>query len=118
VEQFAALHDSSLPKSANQPLVHVYTSAAENEMWDDYEANGAEFSAGADVEMAERARYKEAEKMFGLWNASEMAQELGGFETKNGLNLLQDDEDEEILSELLENARLSSLFGCKCLDIN
>jgi hypothetical protein len=82
-------------------------SAAETAMWEDFEMNGAEFTAGSDAEAEERDRYEKQEQEFGVWNSDTMAGELGGFGDGDEFPVArpQEDEDEEILSDILHNAR-------------
>jgi hypothetical protein len=74
---------------------------AEREMWESYELNGAEFSAGDTIEKpemrAEQLR-KEAE-IFGLWNPEATANKLGfGLE-----NAVVDEQDDDWLAEIIRN---------------
>jgi hypothetical protein len=74
---------------------------AEREMWEDYELNGAKFSAGDTIEKpemrAEQLR-KEAE-IFGLWNPEATSNKLGfGPE-----NTVVDEQDDDWLAEIIRN---------------
>jgi hypothetical protein len=87
-------------------------SAAETAMWEDFEMNGAEFTAGSDTEAEEKDRYEKQEREFGIWNSATMMYELGGFGDNDvpPVGSLQEDEDEEILSDILHNAREFKTF--------
>ncbi|KAJ7349682.1 hypothetical protein DFH08DRAFT_667969, partial [Mycena albidolilacea] len=70
-------------------------------MWEDYRINGANFSAGEDVEkpeMREQQLRKEAE-IFGLWNPEATARKLGfGVENTDG-----EDEEDDWLAEIIQD---------------
>jgi hypothetical protein len=86
-------------------------SDAEREMWDNYRMNGAEFSAGDNVEkpeMEEQRLQKEAE-IFGLWNPEATASKLGfGLENAEGG---QEEEDDDWLAEVIGNIGESCAFA-------
>ncbi|KAJ7693775.1 hypothetical protein B0H16DRAFT_1848276 [Mycena metata] len=81
---------------------------AEREMWQDYELNGADFSAGDPIEkpeMREQQLRKEAE-IFGLWNPEATANKLGfGCENTDA----EENADEDWLAEIIRNADISDL---------
>jgi hypothetical protein len=83
-------------------------SAAEVEMWADYEMNGAQFDVDEDKATTDRAQYDRQEKVFGLWNAVSMAREFGydGSGNTQSLPVLGDEED-QLLAEILESVRES-----------
>jgi hypothetical protein len=70
-------------------------------MWEDYRINGADFSAGDNVEkpeMREQQLRKEAET-FGLWNPEATARKLGfGVE-----DTVEEDEEDDWLAEVIRN---------------
>jgi hypothetical protein len=76
-------------------------SKAERDMWEDYIINGADFSAGDNMEkpeMREQQLRKEAET-FGLWNPEATARKLGfGVE-----NTVEEDEEDDWLAEVIRN---------------
>ncbi|KAJ7364499.1 hypothetical protein DFH08DRAFT_920925 [Mycena albidolilacea] len=73
-------------------------------MWEDYRINGADFSAGDNMEkpeMREQQLRKEAET-FGLWNPEATARKLGfGVE-----NTVEEDEEDDWLAEVIRNVDL------------
>jgi hypothetical protein len=80
-------------------------SAAEAEMWADYDMNGADFEVSEDKKAEDRRTYDQQEKVFGLWNAGFMANELG-YEEDGKVVVSADSsngEGDEILSEILAN---------------
>jgi hypothetical protein len=83
-------------------------SEAEKDMWEDYRINGANFSAGEDVEkpeMREQQLRKEAE-IFGLWNPEATARKLGfGVENTDG-----EDEEDDWLAEIIQDVGESDAF--------
>ncbi|KAJ7448584.1 hypothetical protein FB451DRAFT_1053799 [Mycena latifolia] len=87
------------------------TSAAEQDMWDIYDVNGAVFTAGDDPELLlakERTTLAHEADEFGLWNAQSMARQLG-FSTEGEDPVFDEhDEDDAILCEMLDNARKSA----------
>ncbi|KAJ7438417.1 hypothetical protein B0H11DRAFT_2254706 [Mycena galericulata] len=88
-------------------------SAAEQDMWDDYNMNGAVFTAGEDPELLlakERENLAREVDKFGLWNARLMARQLG-FSTEEGDGGPDErDEEDAVLCEMLDNARTSQIF--------
>lgn len=92
-------------------------SAAEREMWNDYDMNGAVFTAGDDPALLlaqERANLAREADKFGVWNARSMARQLG-FSTEEGDSGPDErDEADAVLCEMLDNARMSqiSLYAC------
>ncbi|KAF8193520.1 hypothetical protein K438DRAFT_2131595 [Mycena galopus ATCC 62051] len=80
---------------------------AEAEMWEDYRVNGAEFSAGDNIENPENQhrRLREEAEIFGLWNPDATARQLGfGGDDVEGQT--EEDEDDDLLTEILRNAQL------------
>ncbi|KAF7369753.1 hypothetical protein MVEN_00307100 [Mycena venus] len=76
-------------------------------MWDDYRINGAQFTAGDDVESPEVRQQqlrKEAET-FGLWNPETTARKLG-FGDKNGPADIEEDEEDDFLANIMENIEI------------
>ncbi|KAJ7508792.1 hypothetical protein B0H11DRAFT_1703142 [Mycena galericulata] len=76
-------------------------------MWRNYEANGADFSAGDDAEDL-RIRYAQLRKeadSFGLWSPEAVARDLG-FGNADSVEdqILGEDEEEDFLSEIMRNA--------------
>ncbi|KAJ6597688.1 hypothetical protein DFH09DRAFT_1071666 [Mycena vulgaris] len=88
-------------------------SAAECDMWDSYNTNGAIFSAGDDPELVfakERAALAREADEFGLWNAQSMARQLG-FSAEGGDPVVDErDEDDAILCEMMDNALTTELY--------
>ncbi|KAJ7476271.1 hypothetical protein B0H11DRAFT_2426733 [Mycena galericulata] len=78
----------------------------EIEMWRDYEISGADFSAGDDPEdpriLHERLR-KEADSL-GVLNPDAVATELGFGNADVGTQILEEDEEDDFLSEIMANA--------------
>ncbi|KAF8147459.1 hypothetical protein K438DRAFT_1780080 [Mycena galopus ATCC 62051] len=75
------------------------------EMWEDYRVNGAEFSAGDNVENPENQhrRLREEAEIFGLWNPDGTARQLGfGGDDVEGQT--EEDDDDDLLAEILRNA--------------
>ncbi|KAJ7816166.1 hypothetical protein B0H14DRAFT_3148710 [Mycena olivaceomarginata] len=74
-------------------------------MWADYLENGAEFSAGDDVESPEarHGQLREEARYFGLWNPGATAKELGFGE---GAEVIEEDGEDDYLGEILRNADL------------
>ncbi|KAJ6588551.1 hypothetical protein B0H19DRAFT_1013424 [Mycena capillaripes] len=76
-------------------------SETEQDMWEDYRINGADFNAGTNIEkpeMQEQQLRKEAET-FGLWNPEATARKLGfGVE-----NTVEEDEEDDWLAEIIRN---------------
>ncbi|KAJ7678629.1 hypothetical protein B0H17DRAFT_1139319 [Mycena rosella] len=80
-------------------------SGAEAEMWADF-ANGAEFSAGDDVDEAhgQRERLREGVDSFGFWNPEAVARGLGFGDGDVESQILAEDEEEDFLAEIMRNA--------------
>lgn len=78
---------------------------AEAEMWADYRMNGAEFSAGDDIEHPEATfqRLREEAEIFGLWNPEATVRKLG-FGDDNMGNVVEEDEEDDFLGEIMRNA--------------
>ncbi|KAJ7245587.1 hypothetical protein C8J57DRAFT_1679687 [Mycena rebaudengoi] len=101
--QFAAQHFDGPIAGASSRVM----SEAEAEMWEEYRINGAEFSAGNDLESPEafhRQLRQEAES-FGLWNSEAMAKKLG-FGNAEVVGGEEDDEDEDFLAEIMRSVDL------------
>ncbi|KAJ7223647.1 hypothetical protein C8J57DRAFT_1253487 [Mycena rebaudengoi] len=81
--QFAAQHFDGPIASASSRVM----SEAEAEMWEEYRINGAEFSAGDDLESPEAHR-------------RQLRQEAESFEVVEGE---EDDEDEDFLAEIMRS---------------
>ncbi|KAJ6779200.1 hypothetical protein DFH09DRAFT_1325131 [Mycena vulgaris] len=81
-------------------------SGAGDEMWEEYTANGANFSAGDDMEDVhtrhEQLR-KEADSL-GFWNPKAVARGLGFGDADVEGQMLAEDEDEDFLSEIMRTA--------------
>jgi hypothetical protein len=94
-----ARHHAPGPLAATSSRV---ISEEETEMWADYLENGAEFSAGDDVESPEaRHGLREEARYFGLWNPGATAKELGFGE---GAEVIEEDGEDDYLGEILRNA--------------
>ncbi|KAJ7501284.1 hypothetical protein B0H11DRAFT_2373359 [Mycena galericulata] len=74
-------------------------------MWADYRMNGAEFSAGDDIEHPEATfqRLREEAEIFGLWNPEATVRKLG-FGDDNMGNVVEEDEEDDFLGEIMRNA--------------
>ncbi|KAF7335904.1 hypothetical protein MSAN_02327500 [Mycena sanguinolenta] len=74
-------------------------------MWADYRENGAEFSAGDDLETPEarHGQLREEARCFGLWNPVAMAKRLG-FGDEEVANAVGEDEEDDYLGEVMRNA--------------
>ncbi|KAJ7736043.1 hypothetical protein DFH07DRAFT_779832 [Mycena maculata] len=82
-------------------------SAAEQDMWDTYNINGAAFTAGEDPEKLlakECAILGQEADEFGLWNARSMARQLGFSMGEQDLTLDERDKDDAILCGMIDNA--------------
>jgi hypothetical protein len=73
-------------------------------MWEEYKINGAEFSAGDDLESPEarRRQLRQEAESFGLWNPEAMAKKLG-FGNAEVVEGEEDDEDEDFLAEIMRS---------------
>ncbi|KAJ7766095.1 hypothetical protein B0H16DRAFT_1793006, partial [Mycena metata] len=70
-------------------------------MWDDYRVNGADFSAGDNIEKPEKReqQLREEAEIFGLWNPEATAAKLGfGSE-----EIVEEDADDDWLAEIIAN---------------
>ncbi|KAJ7685821.1 hypothetical protein B0H17DRAFT_1160739 [Mycena rosella] len=67
-------------------------------MWADLDANGAEFSAGDDVDEAHGV------DSFGFWNPEAVARGLGFGDGDVESQILAEDEEEDFLAEIMRNA--------------
>ncbi|KAJ7637421.1 hypothetical protein B0H17DRAFT_1149524 [Mycena rosella] len=77
-------------------------------MWADWDANGAEFSAGDDIDEAhvQRERLREGVDFFGFWNPEAVARGLGFGDGDVESHILAEDEEEDFLAEIMRNAGL------------
>ncbi|KAJ7246181.1 hypothetical protein C8J57DRAFT_1678249 [Mycena rebaudengoi] len=101
--QFAAQHfDGPIAGASSRVMCE-----AEAEMWEDYRMNGAEFSAGDEVERPEarHQQLRQEAESFGLWNPEAMARKLG-FGDAEVVAGEEDDEDEDFLAEIMCNIDL------------
>lgn len=102
--EFAQLFASSQPAIITAKRV-TRPSVEEQEMWDNHAASNEGFDAGIDREvaiMAERERLEREATDFALWNVADYLPD----EVQNDSALLLDEiEQEDILSEILRNAR-------------
>ncbi|KAJ7024015.1 hypothetical protein C8F04DRAFT_1192873 [Mycena alexandri] len=81
-------------------------SEEEIEMWNDYAANGAKFTAGDNIEdprMRHEQLGKEADSL-GIWNADAVTWGLGLGNVDVAQDMLAEDEEEDFLSEIMCNA--------------
>ncbi|KAJ7795451.1 hypothetical protein B0H14DRAFT_3554112 [Mycena olivaceomarginata] len=97
-----ARHHAPGPLAATSSRV---ISEEETKMWADYLENGAEFSAGDDVESPEarHGQLREEARYFGLWNPGATAKELGFGE---GAEVIEEDGEDDYLGEILRNVDL------------
>ncbi|KAJ7206206.1 hypothetical protein C8J57DRAFT_1258525 [Mycena rebaudengoi] len=103
--QFAAQHFDGPIAGASLRVM----SEAEAEMWEEYRINGAESSAGDDLESPEachRQLRQEAES-FGLWNPEAMAKKLG-FGNAEVVGGEEDDENEDFLAKIMRSIASAS----------
>ncbi|KAJ7659979.1 hypothetical protein B0H17DRAFT_1163121 [Mycena rosella] len=77
-------------------------------MWADWDAKGAQFSAGDDIDEAhaQRERLREGVDSFGFWNPEAVARGLGFGDADVEGQILAEDEEEDFLSEIMRNAGL------------
>jgi hypothetical protein len=98
---------SSITKPAVTATTRVSKpSVEEQEMWDNYEFSGETFSAGIDPALAvveERKRLEQEATDFDLWRGYDFVPEE---DPNDGEQLLDELEQEDILNELLRNARM------------
>ncbi|KAJ7433258.1 hypothetical protein B0H11DRAFT_2376311 [Mycena galericulata] len=80
-------------------------SEAEADMWADYRINGANFSAGDDVEdpEARHRQLREEAECFGLWNPEAMARKLG-FGDADAAEIMEEDEEDDFLAEIFRDS--------------
>jgi hypothetical protein len=83
-------------------------SEAEKDIWEDYRINGADFSAGEDVEKPEirEQQLRKETEIFGLWNPEATARKLG-FEVENTDG---EDEEDDWLAEIIQDVGESDAF--------
>lgn len=111
-EEIEALH-VNIPSHASHPQASngAGPSEAEQNMWDDYAQNGAEYHLepdSAETPVTERLRLEQEAEAFKLWDASRAARELGFEDRGQGTGEL--DQEDDFLADLLENAR--RCFAC------
>ena len=109
---------SNVPAATTIPRISV-PSQEEQEMWHNYEYSGNTlFSAGIDPAAAaaeERKRLEKEATDFDLWKGSDFLPEE---DPTNGELLLDELEQEDILNELLQNARMYTLNFLICFKNN
>lgn len=84
---------------------------AKIEMWDGYLANGANFDAGDDQDdpnVREERLRKEAE-IFGLLNAEGVAKRLGFGSGSIAEEILEEEEEEDFLSDIMRNVGFADM---------
>jgi hypothetical protein len=103
-----------------RPSVGAPHSAAELDMWAEYEQTGGLFTAGDEEEDVEAMHRRLAQQVdvFGLLDPKETAERLG-FEGDEAISkdLLQIEAEDDFLAEIMANAggcRVSSWFSSKC----
>ncbi|KAJ7902587.1 hypothetical protein B0H14DRAFT_2555126 [Mycena olivaceomarginata] len=114
----ATLQRLDIPLAGKKPhyAEHV-PSTEEQEMWDQYQTDGATFTAGHDPavedETQEANLVRQAEQ-FGRWNATSITRNLGFMDPESEILILEeDDEEDALLCEMLDNARkLHSNHNC------
>ena len=102
--------DIAILSSVTQPIITKKTRAShsnvqEQEMWDNYETSHVTFNAGVDPELAaieERKKLALEAINLDIWHGTDFLPEE---DPNNGEQLLDDLEQEDILNELLRNAR-------------
>ncbi|KAJ7018199.1 hypothetical protein C8F04DRAFT_1329160 [Mycena alexandri] len=99
------LHDLTFtPTSiARGPIAAVSSALGKN-----YAVNGAEFDAGDDTEdtLVRHEKLREEARIFGVWNPDRAARDLGLGDEDVAGQILGDDEEEDFLAEILQNANL------------
>ncbi|KAJ7221179.1 hypothetical protein C8J57DRAFT_1594096 [Mycena rebaudengoi] len=82
-------------------------SDAEAKMWDEYRANGADFSAGDEPEgpAARHRQLRDEAEIFGLWNPESMARKLG-FGNPEIVSGDEEDKEDDFLAEIMGNVDL------------
>ena len=89
----------------------LQVSAAEQEMWDDYSTNGANFDIAEDpsetAEAASRRQFECEVNEFGIWNAKADGELFGLGESADIDQMDGNPEEDELLAELMQNA-------CEC----
>jgi hypothetical protein len=118
----SSITQSSVTKRTSVP--HL-VSVEEQEMWDDYASSNAIFDAGIDPTLAavvERKRLVEAIINLDIWHGTDFLPED---DPNNGEQLLDNLEQEDILTELLRNARtyissflISKIQNLSCLGVD
>ncbi|EED77959.1 predicted protein [Postia placenta Mad-698-R] len=86
------------------------TSADETALWKEYDVHGADFDVGqlTSDEDVNRNRFEEEADIFGLWNPTATAHELGFGLQENEACELENSEEDAILAELLASANPSN----------
>ncbi|KAJ7792281.1 hypothetical protein B0H14DRAFT_2624030 [Mycena olivaceomarginata] len=86
-------------------------SAEEQQMWDQYQTEGATFSAGdepAADSWAHEADLTRQTEQFGRWNAVSIARNLGFMGLESEIPILDEhDEEDTLLCEMMDNAQLN-----------
>lgn len=101
----------------------VYVPSAEEEqMWDLYHMEGANFSAGdnpAADDIIKEARLVRQADEFGRWNSTSIAQNLGFLAPEGEVEILDErDEEDAILCEMMDNARRFFISQCTECQLN
>ncbi|KAJ7454647.1 hypothetical protein B0H11DRAFT_1926478 [Mycena galericulata] len=105
-----------IPMIQNTVAQTAYVPSAEEErMWDDYHMHGGNFSAGNDPtvdEQAEATNLARQADQFGRWNSTSIARNLGFLPPEaEGPMFDEYDEDDALLCELMDNARIDDLVN-------
>ncbi|KAJ7302771.1 hypothetical protein DFH08DRAFT_826366 [Mycena albidolilacea] len=107
----ATLQRLDIPLAGKKPhLAEHVPSAEEQKMWDQYQTDGATFTAGHDPAVEDEAQeadlVRQAEQ-FGRWNATSIARNLGFMGPETEIPILgENDEEDALLCEMLDNAQL------------
>ncbi|KAJ7688285.1 hypothetical protein B0H17DRAFT_1135740 [Mycena rosella] len=91
---------------ANAAVASNVMREAETAVWADYDTNGANFSAGLEVDnpVAHIAHLREEADCFGLWNPETMARKLGfGPENEVAHLATAKDEEDDFLADVMRN---------------
>ena len=106
-EEQALNHISIIPSVPSFRRTHMST-AAEEEMWAEFDMEDVVFSAGVqdNMEADEWCHIEREMDAFGIWNGGLLGRELGAKPDEFQMN----DFDEEIMEQMMRDAHLLSSF--------